>query len=207
MSCAAIPPALLLPQVLAKLQQGRERVAHGWPSIPQALASGPGASVEARLDAARARPSPGTYVSPWVTVLAECLRRVEEARALWAGAPDTMPPLSDELSPCALELRVHLASARACAEKKLAWSDEGGLSRPQALCVLHLAVTLAKWEAQQQRATAASVAFELTPPPPRARPEPKPRRPAHEDAGPRSLRDLAHVASAFDVWDGKEDVP
>ncbi|QRK08088.1 hypothetical protein JQX13_50450 [Archangium violaceum] len=200
MSCAAIPATLLVTQVLAVLQLARERVVHGWPSIPQALASGPGASVEARLDAARARPSPGTYVPPWVTVLAECLRRVEEARALWAGAPDTMPPLGAGLAPCAMELRQHLTGARACAEKRLAWSDEGGLSRPQALCVLHLAVTLAKWESQQQRATAASVAFELTPPPPRARPEPKPRRPAREDTGPRSLRDLAHVTDAFSAW-------
>lgn len=215
MSCATMPPALLLTQVLVRLQEARERVAHGWPSVAFALAGPPGFSAEARLADAAAAASARAGVQPWVLVLTDALALVEQARALWGSTPDAMPPLSSELAPCSQELRLHLAVARESAGKHLAWEDPGGLTRPQALCVLHLAVTLAKWEAQQQRSAAGAeqAHAELE----RARREsslaaarriwgsgqrPVPR----EGGGPRSLRDLAGVASAFSAWD-EEDSP
>ncbi|PTL79080.1 hypothetical protein [Vitiosangium sp. GDMCC 1.1324] len=201
MSCAAIPPSMLVTQVLAKLQQARERVAHGWPSIPCALASGPGATVADRLAAAKAAQKSGVDAPPWVRTLAECLSRVEHARALWGTTPDALPPLAAGIAPCALDLRDHLGFARACAEKHLAWEDSGGLTRPQALCVLHLAVTLAKWDAQQQRATVATHAFQ---PLPTLRRAPQPSRRPEPASEFRSLRDLARVADAFSDW-GEEE--
>jgi hypothetical protein len=198
--------------VLARLQEARERVAHGWPSVALALAGSPTSTAQARLHEAEEARYGSALAQPWVQVLTDALVAVEEALALWGTTPDTLPPATPDMPPCALELRLHLAPARACAEKQLAWEDPGGLTRPQALCVLHLAVCLAQWRAQEQRHDAAAAKAQAEIEQGRREraavaarviwaPEPKAPRPT---SGPRSLRDLASVADAFDQW---EDEP
>lgn len=205
-------PSLLSSHVLGRLQEARTRVASGWPSVALALAGSPTSTAQARLhEAEEARYAP-TPPQPWVQVLIEALAAVEESRALWGTAPDTMPPLTGDLAPCGVELRLYLPQARGCDANGLAWEDPGGLTRPQALCMLHLAACLSQWRAQEQRheAAAAKAQAEVE----RGRTEraavaaraiwaPEPKRPRPEP-GPRSLRDLASVASAFGQW---EDEP
>lgn len=108
--------------------------------------------------------------------LADALAWVAEARRLWGRTPDTMPPLSKQLPPCAHELRQHLVPARRCAEVPIAWEDPAGLTRPQALCVAQLALSLARWGALPQGSTpAASPA-----PPPTAPARAVVRRPTYD---------------------------
>lgn len=210
-------PALLLTHVVGRLQQARQRVASGWPSVALALAGPPTSTAQARLaeaEDARHAPESATYEAQ---VLTDALAYVDEARALWGSTPDAMPPASSNLATCAAELRLHLATAHAAAGLRLAWEDPDGLTRGQGLCVVHLAVCLAQWRARElhaetaaaqaqaaleherrQRATVAAKAIWGGQPT---------REPAKE---PRSLRDLAAVSSAFDVgWDESEtgDVP
>ena len=211
-----VTPSLLASHVLGRLQDVRTRIASGWPSVALALAGPPTSTAQARLHEAEEARYADTPAKPWVQVLTDALAAVEEARALWGTAPDTMPPMTSDLAPCGVGLRPHLSAARACAEKQLAWEDPGGLTRPQALCVVHLAICLAAWrEAEQRHAAAAARAqAEID----RGRqeraavaaraiwtPEPKPRR-EPQTKQPRSLRDIASVADAFSDW-GDEDAP
>lgn len=141
-------------QVLARLQQARELVAHGWPSLAVALAGNPLSTAQARLaEAAGARYATATP-KPWVQVLVDALALAEEAREAWGAAPANMPPMTEELAPCGKSLRLFLADAQRCAEMGLAWEDPGTLTRTQGLCALHLAVCLAEWRMFEQRAEA-----------------------------------------------------
>lgn len=198
-------------QVIERLAEARERVASGWPSVAIALAGPPTSTARARLHEAGEARYATAPAKPWVQALTDALASVEEAREMWGSAPDVMPPASSDSAPCALELRPWLTQARACAEKGLAWEDPAGLTRGQALCVLHLAVCLAQWRAAEQRheAAAAKAQAEIE----RGRAEraavaaraiwaPQPKTPRSEPMPmPRSLRDLASVASAFDQRD------
>lgn len=207
-------PALSSVHVIGRLQDARERVAHGWPSLALSVAGHPISGAQARLaeaDEARHAEKPP---QPWVLVLTEALVLVEEAREMWGNTPDAMPPASVDLAPCGAELRLHLPDARRCAEMALAWEDPSGLTRPQALCVVHLAVCLARWRAEEQRLDAAfararadleierqqivSVAARaIWGGQSRQAPEPVKEM--------RSLRDLASVSAAFSDWgDGEE---
>jgi hypothetical protein len=209
MNATPASPSLLASHVLARLQAARERVAHGWPSVALALAGAPPSTALARLQEAEEARYASASAQPWVQVLTDALAAVDEARALWGTASDTLPPMTGDLAPCGVELRLYLPQARACAANGLAWEDLGGLSRPQALCVLHLAVCLAQWREQEQRheAALAKVRAEIE----QASREraaaaarviwaPEPRQPRQEP-GPRSLRELASVSAAFDQWE------
>lgn len=201
-------PALSLTHVIERLRQARTRVASGWPTVALALAGPPVSNAQARLQEAEdARHA--TNPPPWALVLTEALALTEEAREAWGAVPDTMPPMAADLAPCGAELRLYLAAARAASEKGPAWEDSGGLTRAQGLCVLHLAVCLAQWRAleerneanarqarsvlEQERRESSAVAAraiwggQLTPA----------TEPVKELC---SLRDLAHVSSAFADW-------
>jgi hypothetical protein len=201
------PPALLLPQVVERLQQARQRVASGVPSVELALAGNPVSTATLRLAAAKGA---GPDSEPWVRLLADAMALVTEARLLWGSTPDQMPPLTQDLAPCGMDLRLWLSMTRVVAEKCTIWEDAGDLTRAQALCVLHLAVCLAQWRAIETRAelAAAKAQAEVD----RGReerattaarviwgPEPGPER-EPRDVGPRSLRDLASISAAFSQW-------
>lgn len=159
MSCAA--PT----QVLAVLARAREGVAHGQPSLELALARsawGRPAELLAQAKAVLAAPATAQAAPPWVRALAEALTWVARARAEWGTQLDAMPALGVGEAPCAAELRQHLVHARHCAAMQLAWEDAGGLTRPQALCVVQLALTLARWGVQSGSTTPVA----STPPPP-----------------------------------------
>lgn len=147
-----------LTHVIAQLQDARERVAHGWPSVAMALAGNPLSSALARLAESEEARYSAEPSKPWVQVLVDALALVEEAREMWGSTPDAMPPAASDLAPCGKELRMHLPDARRCAEMGLAWEDPGGLTRPQALCVLHLAVCLAQWREAEERTERARAA-------------------------------------------------
>jgi len=148
--------ALSHTHVITRLQDARERVAHGWPSIAVALAGNPISTAQARLAEAAVAAQSRPLAKPWALVLADALAAADDARALWGSASDAIPPMTADLAPCGKELRMHLPDARHCAELGLAWEDPGGLSRGQALCVLHLAVRISQWRALEQRADAAA---------------------------------------------------
>jgi len=208
-------PALYLHNVTVRLQDARERVARGWPSIALALAGNPTSKAKARLEeATAARYAEGKF-EPWVLVLTEAMALVDEAREMWGTTPDAMPPMTVGLAPCGMELRLHLATARATSEKAPAWEDPGGLTRTQALCVVHLTVCLAQWRMQEQRAEAAMAKAEADRDAEArqraaaaarviwAQPQPN-QQPTHEP-GPRSLRDWANVSSAFNQWEDEDE--
>jgi hypothetical protein len=210
MSVTPVTPSLLATQVLGRLQDARERISSGWPSLALALAGLPTSTAQARLHEAAEAVWENGALKPWVQVLTEAILAVDEAREAWGETPDAMPPMTSDLAPCGVELRSYLAAARACAEKQLAWEDPGGLSRPQALCVVHLAISMALWRAAEQRheAAAAKAQAEVD----RGRqeraavaaraiwmPGSTPRR-EPETKQPRSLRDLASMADAFADW-------
>lgn len=200
--------------VIQRLQDARELVAHGWPSISVALAAHPISTAQARLqeaDVARYATGP---VSPWFQVLTDALALVDEAREAWGNTPDAMPPATADIASCAKELRQHLPDARRCAEMGLAWEDPAGLTRPQGLCVVHLAVCLAEWRAeeerlehrsrqaraeleQERRQSAQVAARVIWGGQPRKAPEPVKEM--------RSLRDLASVSAAFSDWGDEEE--
>lgn len=203
--------AMTLTHSLAFLQRARERVAAGWPSVEVALASTPGATVAARVEAARTATAESP---PWVLALADALRRVDVARGMWGREPASMPPAVADLAQCAYDLRITLAVAQRCEDRRCAWEDAGGLSRAQAVCVLHLAVVLAQWDAAQQRAELMAQQAQAELERQRQRraqvaakaiwgnnPLPRGEEPPKE---PRSLRDLARVSAAFDQWNEDE---
>jgi hypothetical protein len=140
--------SMTLTHALSLLQRARVRVASGWPGVEMALAAAPGATVTVRLEVARN----ATPEAPqWVLALAESLRRMDVARVYWGQEPAKMPPAVANLALCGLELRTWVADAQACEKKQPAWEDSGGLTRAQAVCVLHLAVVLAQWDMAVQR--------------------------------------------------------
>lgn len=209
-----IPHALLLTHAVSRLQMARERVAHGAPSLALALAGHPYSTALARISEAEdARHSPSILAG--VMALTEAMALLEEAREAWGTTPAVLPAMVAGLAPCGLELRMHLPDAQRCADMGLAWEDAGGLSRPQALCVVHLAACLAMWRATESRLGLAAEQV-------RAEHErhgreraavaaraiwgnqSKPTREQVRYAGPRSLRDLAHVANAFDQWEEED---
>lgn len=205
-------PSLSIIHVIERLREARERVACGWPSVALALAGAPISTAQARIQEAE-EAKYATSKQPWVLVLIEALAFVEEARKMWGTADDILPLMTADLAPCGVELRLHLPGARATSP--LPWEDPGRLTRPQALCVVHLAVCLAQWRALEQRAefleekrrreleqerreNAASAAKSIwggIPPPAES----------ERESGPRSLRDLASVSAAFGQWDGDEE--
>lgn len=201
-----------LAHVIERLQQARVRVASGWPSVALALAGAPPSTAQARLlEAEEARHAANP--PPWALVLLEALAFVDEAREMWGATPDVMPPMASDLAPCGRDLRLFLTPARKVAEMGVAWEDPAGLSRSQALCVVHLAVCLAQWRMQEERAEVAAAKaqqeidagrHERAATAARAiwgAPVKTPR----EEPGPRSLRDLAHVSAAFDQWTPEDD--
>lgn len=187
--------------VIARLQEARERVAHGWPSMAVALAGHPLSTAQARLVEATDAVFAADPAHPWVQVLTDVVLLADEAREVWGSAPAHMPPMTSDLAPCGRDLRMHLPDARRCMEWGLAWEDPGGLTRGQALCVLHLAVCMAEWRAEEERyewrmrkareeierERAASTAVAV-----RAIWGGQPKAEPTKD--PRSLRDLARVA-------------
>jgi hypothetical protein len=195
--------------VLERLVEVRDRVAHGWPSIAIALAGSPTNTAQERL---RAAGTGAPLHETGAEVLRDALKRTEAAQALWAGLP---VPLAPAGTPCALDLREHLSHARRCAEFGLAWEDPSGLSRTKAVCVLQLAVVLLSWDMQVYRADfAAQEAQRALEVERQQRAAIAARRiwggqdtkkPALVPAGPRSLRDLAHVSDAFDQWDDERE--
>lgn len=214
MGCAMMPAPLVLTHVIERLRQARQRVASGWPSVALAMAGTPLSTAQARLaETHEARHSRGP-IQPWAQVLTGAMAIVEEARGTWDTAPDHMPPLTEDLAPCGKELRLYLAPAQAYAARSIAWEDSGGLSRGQAVCVLHLAICLADWRVAGQRAeaNAAHAQAEVD----RGRGDrastaakaiwggtPKPAK-EQKERGPRSLRDLASVSTAFSDWGDEE---
>lgn len=205
-------PALSAVHVIGRLQDARERVAHGWPSLALSIAGHPLSSAQVRLAEAEAARYVEKSVHPWVLVLTEALVLLEEAREIWGNTPDIMPPAAADLAPCGAEMRLHLPGARAIAG--LPWEDPGGITRPQALCVAHLAVCLARWRAEEQRVDVAAAraradldrerqqssaiaARAIWGAQPKHAPEPVKEM--------RSLRDLAAVSSAFSDWGDEEE--
>jgi hypothetical protein len=195
--------------VLERLTEARDRVAHGWPSMAISLAGPPTNTAQARIQAAgNGAPSH----EPGAEVLRGALTRTEAAQALWAGQPAPMAPFG---TPCALDLREHLRHARRCEALGLAWEDPAGLSRAQAVCVLQLAVVLVSWDMQTQRADLAAQeaqrALEVERQQRAAIAARRiwggqdTRKPTPAPAGPRSLRDLAHVSDAFSQWDDERE--
>lgn len=195
----------LSPQVLALLVKARARVCSGWPSVEVALLYGNGAAVAARLEAIRAR---NAKSQPWVQDAAEALDLVATARKAWGSEPAAMPPASSDVAKCAAELGEVLRAARAVEARHVAWEDPGGLTRPQAACVLSLAICLENWRVTEQRLEAAAE---------KARAELERERQANTKAAaqriwgsqqkrepppkePRSLRDLARGFDAFSDW-------
>lgn len=203
--------AVAIAHVIECLQRARIRVASGWPSVAIALAGTPISTAKARLEEAE-EARHATRPPPWALVLVEALALVEEAREIWGSSPDVMPPMTADLAPCGRDLRLFLTPARKTAEWSRAWEDPGGLTRPQGLCVVHLAVCLAQWRAHEERA--AYVAAEAQREIEAGRQERAataaraiwgtPATPQREEPGPRSLRDLAHVSAAFAQWTDDE---
>lgn len=205
-------PALSIIHVIERLREARERVTSGWPSLALALAGNPISTAQARLQEAE-EAKHATSPQPWVLVLTEALAFVEEAREAWGTADDVMPLMTAGLAPCGVELRLHLPGARATSP--LPWGDPGRLTRPQALCVVHLAACLAQWRAleqrtefleekrrrelEQERRESAAVAAKAIWGGPAPRPTPA------RESGPRSLRDLAAISSAFSDWGEDEE--
>lgn len=200
--------------VIERLQQARTRVASGWPSVALALAGSPISTAMARLQEAEdARHASNPL--PWALVLVEAMAFLEDARDMWGSTSDVMPPMTLDLAPCGRDLRLFLTPARKVAEWSRAWEDPAGLTRPQALCVVHLAVCLAQWRASEERAAFAAARAQVEienerrasaavaaraiwgPPPPIPVREP-------QNSGPRSLRDLAQVSAAFSQWTDDE---
>lgn len=197
-------------QALSLLRQARERVAHGCPSLTLALAGPPYSTARHRLEQAEDSRHVSAEAPSWAEALTETVALVDEAREAWGKAPDVLPVASKQLPPCGSELRLFLPDARACAANALAWEDTGGLSRPQALCVVHLAVCLAMWRlreaqaelaAHQERerwkrdgeARAAAVAPLIWGTAAKSKVEERAKVPA-------SLRELASVSRAFGDW-------
>lgn len=206
--------AISIVHVIQRLRDARELVAHGWPSIAVALAAHPISTAQARLQEAEAARHTDGQAHPWVQVLTDALALVDEAREMWGTTADAMPPMTHDLAPCGRELRMHLPDARRCAEMGLAWEDPGGLTRPQGLCVVHLAVCLAEWRAEEerleQRSRQARAELEQerrhnSQVAARAIWGGQTRRAPEPVKEMRSLRDLANVSAAFSDWGDEEE--
>lgn len=196
--------------LLRTLQKAREKVAHGCPSLVLAMAGTPYGTARARVEQAEAARFDPSAATPFLESLTEALALVDEARELWGKEPAHVPPAASTLPPCGMDLRPFLVDAIRCSDMGLAWEDTSGLSRPQALCVVHLAICLALWRLREAQAeltahqererlnregdARAAVAA-------RAIWGGQPKKPAEEPKKvPASLRELASVSRAFADW-------